>query len=262
MTSTTGVLISSSALRRLALLGATFSATAPVPVSTTASVNLADPSSAVQAVPVAKRVRYNDSNGRSTRSSGMVALQLSNSPTSRRPKERSPSSKRQLHQQQHQRKQQSHQHLLHRATATTASTSTVRLSIAHPRVPNMESRRSISFLSLFKSTPTPQPTDRLVRTQDSINASTPALLQGSLNAVGTRGLSTAEATSYTRDQDTNLREQSRHEQPQRMWEPPITRPDVQMDQINTLLRHPALFTEVQKPRLPIVLCHGESCEIS
>lgn len=32
----------------------------------------------------------------------------------------------------------------------------------------------------------------------------------------------------------------------------------QMDELNTLLRHPALYDPILIPRFPIVLCHGES----
>lgn len=36
----------------------------------------------------------------------------------------------------------------------------------------------------------------------------------------------------------------------------------QMDEINTLLRHPTLYDPVLKPRFPIVLCHGMFSSLS
>jgi hypothetical protein len=39
------------------------------------------------------------------------------------------------------------------------------------------------------------------------------------------------------------------------WTPSKSSPS--MDEINTLLRHPALYDPVLKPRFPIVLCHGK-----
>jgi hypothetical protein len=43
------------------------------------------------------------------------------------------------------------------------------------------------------------------------------------------------------------------------WEPPKNhRSAPQVDEINSLLRHPALYDPILKPRNPLVLCHGES----
>lgn len=42
------------------------------------------------------------------------------------------------------------------------------------------------------------------------------------------------------------------------WEPPRNhRSAPQVDEINSLLRHPALYDPILKPRNPLVLCHGE-----
>lgn len=259
MTSTTGVVISSSALRRLALLGATFSATAPAPVSSTSTSTapLADPAAAVLHPPSGKRVRHEDVIFRVTRDDDTVRLQIgsASSSTPRRPKERSPTSKRQLSH-RHGGKQ-AHAHCHSRARTSMAPSSSVRLHSLQLGGPNIETRRSLSIMSLFKPSASTHAAERtLTSAQDTNTLIAPTLLQSNLAVPGTRGLSTAES-SYDSQADTKVRQRSHSNQQQRTWEPSISRPEVQLDQINTLLRHPALFTEVFKPRLPIVLCHGQ-----
>ncbi|KAK4056704.1 hypothetical protein OIO90_002256 [Microbotryomycetes sp. JL221] len=214
-----------STLRRLALLGAGFSATAPTP-----SFAVDTPTPALPSMRLTPRPQVTilaSSNGGNARNARHISTDVGTSDAS--PRSRGAKRRR-----------------LNPATVLTVadqpssgiilgSNSRLKVVRTTSRRPT-ESARPLSLSSLFR------PAQRTLQTAG------PSLAHETSS-------SSSHGQGTVIDDDARWPPGGQHHD-ERRRPSSNTRSQPFMDEINTLMRHPALHDPVLKPRLPIVLCHG------